>query len=139
MLNRTGLFSCEEPTLTSNEDNDDFIGNPCNTQQETTLYSTNEDEDAALVFPELIPTVVRKESVPYSVLVPLAKELASILEGNCTVEELQQYEAMLSNCITKKKHEIMAQRGSANGSMVSSSVRSNKKLKTHGTKHMSFG
>ncbi|KAI2492022.1 hypothetical protein MHU86_22547 [Fragilaria crotonensis] len=75
-----GLFGCEEPTLTSNEDNDDFIGNPCNTQQETTLYSTNEDEDAALVFPELVPTVVRKESVPYSVLVPLAKELASILE-----------------------------------------------------------
>ena len=136
--NRTS-FSGEEPTLTSNEDDDDFIGNPCNTQQETTLYSTNEDEDAAFVFPEVAPTVVRKESIPYSVLVPLAKELASILEGNCTVEELEQYKAMLSNCITKKKHEIMAQRGSANGSMVSSSVRSNKKQKTHGTKHMSFG
>ena len=135
---RTSLLG-EEPTLTSNEDDDDFIGNPCNTQQETTLYSTNEDKDAAFVFPEVAPTVVRKESIPYSVLVPLAKELASILEGNCTVEELEQYKAMLSNCITKKKHEIMAQRGSANGSMVSSSVRSNKKLKTHGTKHMSFG
>ena len=52
------------------------------------------------------------------------------------MEELEQYKAMLSNCITKKKHEIMAQRGSANGSMVSSSVCSNKKLKTHGTKHI---
>ena len=61
-----------------------------------------------------------------SVLVPHAKELASILEGNCTVEELEQYKAMLSNCIKKKKHEIMAQRGSANGSMVSSSVCSNR-------------
>ncbi len=94
--NRTS-FSGEEPTLTSNEDDNDFIGNPCNTQQETTLYSTNEDEDAAFVFPEVAPTVVRKESIPYSVFVPLAKELASILEGNCTVEELEQYKAILSN------------------------------------------
>ena len=91
----------EEPGLKSNEDNDDFIDNPCNTQQETNLYSTN--EDAMFVFPELAPPVVRKESIPYSVLVPLAKELASILEGNCTVEELEQYKAMLSNCIAKKK------------------------------------
>ncbi len=80
-----------------------IIDNPCNTQQETNLYSTNE-EDAMFGFPELALPVVRKESIPYSVLVPLAKELTSILEGNCTVEELEQYKTMLSNCsITKKK------------------------------------
>ncbi len=79
-------------------------------------------------FPGLAPPVARKESIPYSVLVPLAKELASILEGNCTVEELEQYKEMLSNCFTKKKHEIMTQRGSTTGTMVSSRVCSNKKL-----------
>jgi hypothetical protein len=85
--NRTSFLG-EEPTLTSNEDDNDFIGNPCNTQQETPLYSTNEDEDAAFVFPEVAPTVVRKESIPYSVLVPLAKELASILHQGSQISGL---------------------------------------------------
>ena len=131
------LSQGEEPTLTSYGGNNDFIvGNPCITQHETTLYSTN--DDAMFVFPEITPTVVRKESIPYIVLVPLAKELASILEGNCTMEELEHYKAILANCITETKQKIMTQRGSSAGNMVSSSVRSNKKLKTHGTKHMSF-
>jgi hypothetical protein len=103
-------------------------------------WASDNDEDSVLAFPGLAPPVARKESIPHSVLVPLAKELATILEGNCIVEELEQYKEMLSNFITKKKHEIMKQqRGSTTGTIVSSSVRSNKKLKTHGTKRMSFG
>ena len=92
-----------------------------------------------LVFPDHDKQVIRTEETPYSVLVPLVKELASILEGNCSVEELKQYKAMLSNAIAKKKNELFS---NANvqmaGQMVSSSVRSNKKQKTHGTKHMAF-
>jgi hypothetical protein len=38
-----------------------------------------------------------KLRAPYSVLLCLAEELVSILEGNCTMEELEQYKAMLSN------------------------------------------
>ena len=53
--------------------------------------------------------MLRTEDTPYSVLlVPLVKELASILEGNCTVEELQQYKVILSNAIlAKKKNELV--------------------------------
>ena len=41
--------------------------------------------------------VLMKLRAPYSVLLCLAEELVSILEGNCTMEELEQYKAMLSN------------------------------------------
>jgi hypothetical protein len=75
---------------------------------------------------------------PYSVLVPLAKELSSILEGNCTIEELKGYQDMLSNMIVAKKRELNKEgnRPVLTGKMVSSSVHSNKRKKSHGTKHM---
>ena len=87
------------------DDNDDgdYAG-PCNTQQETYTYGDN----CMLVFPDHDKEVIRTEDTPYSVLVPLVKELASILEGNCSVEELQQYKAMLSNAIAKKKNELVS-------------------------------
>jgi hypothetical protein len=122
------------------DDDDDGDFGPCNTQQETHKYGRNNCE---LVFPDHDTPDTRKEDSPYSVLVPLAKELASILEGNCTVEELQEYKSFLSNSIAKKKSEMMNARPwtadvQMAGKMVSSSVRSNKKQKTHGTKHMGF-
>ncbi len=93
-----------------------------------------------LVFPDHDAPVIRTESTPHSILVPLVKELASILEVNCTIEELQEYKGMLSSAKTKTKkiklrnahHRTTA----STEKMVSSSVRSNKKLKSHGTKHM---
>jgi hypothetical protein len=73
----------------TNEENNNLLENPCKTQQETTLYSRN--EDLVLAFPGLAPPIARKESIPYSVLVPLTKELGTVLEGNCSVKELEQY------------------------------------------------
>jgi hypothetical protein len=116
---------------------DDDNEGPWNTQQETTTYDIN--EGMAVTFPDHVFENPNNVSTPYSVIVPLAKELASLLEGNCSIEELQQYKEMLSDCIVKKKSEIRNQGGNQSaGKMVSCSVRSNKKQKTHGTKHMAY-
>ena len=77
--------NCARRLLMENDDNDDgdYAG-PCNTQQETYTYGDN----CMLVFPDHDKQInVRTEDTPYSVLIPLVKELASILEENCTVEE----------------------------------------------------
>ena len=117
---------------------DDDDGGPCNTQQETRTYDSIDDH--VLTFPDHHHQIEKDNNTPYSVLVPLAKELSSILEGNCTAEELEVYKQMLLDCIVEKKNEIKNDSGKTNsgGKMISSSVRSNKKHKTHGTKHMTF-
>jgi MULE transposase domain len=114
-------------------------GVPCSTQQETNTYG----EEDAIVSGCLVQTVPLVGTgghmmTPYSVLVPLAKELSSILEGNCTIEELKGYQDMLSNMIVAKKRELNKEgnRPVLTGQMVSSSVHSNKRKKSHGTKHM---
>ena len=93
----------------SDDDDDNVDSGPCHTQQETNTYGSN---DCLLVIPVHIDSpAVSQESTPYSILVPLVKKLSSILDGNCTGEELQQYNDMLSNAIAKKKNEIMKKVG----------------------------
>lgn len=105
---------------------------PCNTQHETTTFNVN--DGLTVGFPDHLANH-HNISTPYSVIVPLAKELASLLEGNCSKDELEKYKVMLSDCIVKKKNEIRNQTKKASiGTMVSSSVKSNKKQKTHGTR-----
>ena len=116
--------------------NDDECGGPCNTQQETNTYG---NDDGMMVFPDPDTcAIIGVDSTPYSVLVPLAKELAQILDGNCSPDELQTYKDFLSSTIAEKKKELMKANPVAKGKMVSSSVASNKKMKTHGTRHMGF-
>jgi len=52
------------------------------------------------------------------------------------MDELERYKGMLADCIVRKKNEIrnQSQKTSA-GKMLSSSVTSNKKQKTHGTRY----
>lgn len=120
----------------------DDVPAPYNTQQVTFTYGSDEDgsdNDEILVFPDVgYDNDVADDRSPYSVIVPLAKELASILEGNSCAEKLKEYEDLFSNFIVKEKAEVGKARGMAKGRMISSSVQSNKKLKTHGTKHMNF-
>lgn len=125
--------------LPTGKDNDDFSDfGPCNTQQETNMYGS---DDCVLVFPDCVVPPLKHDS-PYGVLVPLAKELAGIRDGNCTVEKLQQYKELLSNSIAKEKQELTNRHHQSGtmqlpaGNMVSSSLPSNKRHKTHGTKHM---
>lgn len=121
------------PTGKDNHDFSDF--GPCNTQQETNAYGS---DDCVLVFPDFVVPPLKHDS-PYGVLVPLAKELAGILDGNCTVEKLRQYKERLSNSIAEKEKQELTNRhhqlGTPQlpaGNMVSSSVPSNKRCKTHG-------
>ena len=52
-------LTVEGPSWTLNEEKNYFIDNPCNTLQETTLYSTN--EDCVLAFPGLAPQLLGKK------------------------------------------------------------------------------
>ena len=118
------------------DDFDEEGGGPCNTPQETNTYG---NDDCMVVFPDHDARALSSvKSTPYSVLVPLAKELAQILDGNCSPDELQVHKNYLSTAITEKKKELMKANRVAKGKMVSSSVASNKRMKTHGTKHMAF-
>lgn len=134
---------CGDDFLLTGDDNDDYDQDfgPCDTQQETNTYGT---DDCGLVFPNIdSPQIAVRNDSPYGVLHPLLKELASILEGNCTVQKLTHYKDMLSNSIAKEKRELLeegdvAARALPSGKMVSSSVVSNKRHKSHGTKHMAF-
>jgi hypothetical protein len=124
-------------TTLSNDDDvsvDDDNEGPCNTQQETTTYEGN--AGTTVSFPNHLSATQDYIRTPYSVIVPLAKELASLLEGNCSMDELERYKGMLADCIVRKKNEIrnQSQKTSA-GKMLSSSVTSNKKQKTHGTRY----
>ena len=84
-LRRSSASNFRSTTLDSD---DDECGGPCNTQRETNTYG---NDDCVMVFPDHdARAVARRESTPYSVLVPLAKELAPILDGNCSTDELQQ-------------------------------------------------
>ena len=113
---------------------DDNNEGPCNTQQETITYTVN--AGTTVTFPDHLSATQDNISTPYSVIVPLAKELASLLEGNCSMDELERYKEMLADCIVRKKNEIRNQsRKASAGKMVSSSVTSNKKQKTHGTRY----
>ncbi len=57
-----------------------------------------------MVFPDPDTcAIIGVDSTPYSVLVPLAKELAQILEGNCSADELQHCKDFLSSAIAEKK------------------------------------
>ena len=130
--------------LVGDDDNDNGDYGPCNTQQETNMYGT--DDSIIVFFPNIDSPIVTKNNSPYGVLLPLLKEPTSILEGNCSVNKLSQYKEMLSNSIAKEKKELFDEQNGANGTvpaqpsgkMVSSSVRSNKRHRTHGTKHMTF-
>jgi hypothetical protein len=72
------------------------------TQQETNVYS---DTDSFCSFPSIgsQDMAVHEKSRPYSVLVPVFKE---ILEGNCSEEKLQHYKKFLSDSIIKEKRDL---------------------------------
>jgi len=56
-----------------------------------------------MVFPDPDTcAIIGVDSTPYSVLVPLAKELAQILDGNCSPDKLQTYKDFLSSSIAEK-------------------------------------
>ena len=128
----------ESPTFSNCSESDfpltDDIVAPFHTQQETFTYGS---EDEICVFPD--PSYeIGDDHSPYSIILSLAKELGSILEGNCTTEKLCYYEDLFSSCITKEKAEIGKIHGKPKGRMISSSIHSNKKFKSHGTKHMTY-
>ena len=115
-------------------------------QQETNFYS---DTDSLLSFPSMEgeDMAVDEKCRPYSVLAPGLKELTMILEGNCSVEKLEHYRKFLSNYILQEKRELSVARHEScttdefchqsgpSGNMISCSVHSNKRHKSHGTKH----
>ena len=140
-VSKRGSSHDDDPFLMSyNDDDDESLDfGPCNTQQETNMYGT---DDSLLVFPAVDNSqAVTMNNSPYSVLFPLLKELTSILEGNCSVDRLSHYKDMLSNAIAKEKRELLERsNGSSSvkprGKMVSSGVQSNKRHQSHGTRHM---
>jgi hypothetical protein len=80
-----------------NDNDESFNLCPCNMQQETNTYGTDE---SLLVFPAAVDNshAVTMNNSPYGVRFPLLKELTPpILEGNCSVDRLSQYKDMLSN------------------------------------------
>jgi hypothetical protein len=95
---------------------------PCNTHQLTTTYNVN-DGQTPVGFPDHVSAKHRNFNTQYSATVPLAKELASLLEGNCSMDKLEQYKEMLLDCIVKKKNKIRNQSQKASvGTMVLSSA-----------------
>ena len=71
-----------------NDDDESFNFGPCNMQQETNTYGT---DDSMLVFPAVDNShAVTMNNSPYSVLFPLLKELTPILEGNCSINRLER-------------------------------------------------
>ena len=80
---------------------------PCNTQQETTTYKVKDRMTQEVNFLEHLFANQIKNNTPYSDIVPLAKEFASLLDGNCSMDELKQYKEMLLDCIVKKKDEAI--------------------------------
>ena len=133
------VFGDDDFLATGNDDDFSDFG-PCNTQQETNTYGSDE---CGLVFPDPVLPLQNLDS-PYGVLVPLVKELVGILEGNCTVEKLQHYKDLLSGAIATERKELSDQHHQRRvaklpaGNMVSSNVPSNKRHKSHGTRHMGF-
>lgn len=140
-VSKQGSSHDDDPFLMSyiNDDDESLDFGPCNTQQETNTYGT---DDCLLVFPAVDDShEVTMNHSPYSVLFPLLKELTSILEGNCSVDRLLHYKDMLSNAIVNEKRELLERsKGSSSGQpcgkMVSSGVQSNKRHRSHGTRHM---
>lgn len=135
-----GIFQDDDPFTMSmsymNDDDGSVEVGPCNTQQETNTYGI---DDSLLVFPAVDDShAATMHNSPYSVLFPLLKELTSILEGNCSNDKLSYYKDMLSNAIVKEKRELSNASSSVqpSGKMVSSSVQSNKRHRSHGTRHM---
>lgn len=116
-------------------------GGPCNTQQETNTYSVGESP-LRFPIPEAIDVpVATLQNSPYSLLLPLFKELTTLLHRNCSDDKLNGYRRMFSDSIVKEKMELSglhenSTRETRPGQMVSSSVRSNKRHRSHGTKHM---
>jgi hypothetical protein len=115
------------------------------------------DTDSFCSFPSIgsQDLAVHEKSRPYSVLAPVFKELTSILEGNCSEEKLQHYKKFLSDSIIKEKKDLLvakrdlsvarldsgtsdefSDQSGPSGNMISCSVPSNKRHKSHGTKHM---
>jgi hypothetical protein len=73
-------------------DNDVSVDNnnegPCNIQQGTTTYNSNDSQ--TIGFPDHGSANYRNVLTQYSVIVPLAKQRASLLEGNCSMVKLEQ-------------------------------------------------
>ena len=80
-------------------------------------------------------------SQPFMELNPTSKELCVLYKDNSTSVEIDSIQALMSDLITKKRTEIAARRSCLAGqpqvgTLIPSHVASNKRRKTHGTKHM---
>jgi hypothetical protein len=76
---------------------------------------------------------------PYEQLNPVFKEYCSLFEDNCTQEEINKIESILTNKIVSKRATISSSAGTHRVErFVSSNAESNKRLKSHGTKHMTY-
>ena len=117
-------------------------GVSCSTQQEETNPYGEEDDIVSGFLDQAVPLVGPGGHLmtPYSFLVrPFAKKFSTILEGNCTIEELKAgYQDVLSDMIVAKKRKLNKEGNQPvlTGQMVSSSAHSNNSKKSHGTKHM---
>ena len=80
-------------------------------------------------------------SQPFMELNPTFKELCALYKVNSTSLEIDSIQAFMSDMITKKRTEIVTRHSRLAGqpqvgTLISSHVVSNKRRKTHGTKHM---
>ena len=146
---QSGYYGRFDGDWEGGDDNISF-GGAFNTQEETYMCDTDSDAfPSARVFEitmnDIVPQrmmdittndIVPPKDTPYCVLAPLLKELTSILGVNCSGEKLGKYKRFLSESIAKETEELSSGKKTPSGNMISSSVRCNKRHKSHGTKHM---
>jgi hypothetical protein len=69
----------------------------------------------------------------YAELIPLVKEMCAVADLDCTAEERDHCKEAIRALSTMLKRSRA--KGAPSGSMVSSSLKTNKRKTTHGTKH----
>lgn len=105
--------------------------------QESMVYADSDQDDEEFTFDDF---VLESEALPildpFAKLSPTFKELCALYKDNCDLTERSSIESLLSGLISKKRTQIASSLGPRVGTLISSHVPSNKRRKTHGTKHM---
>ena len=83
----TSIGTDDDAFLLSDDNNNHET--PCNTQHETTTYEVRDGMTQEVNFPDHLSTHQDTINTPYRVIVPLAKELSSLIEGNCSIDEFK--------------------------------------------------
>ena len=124
---------------------------PTNMTQESVVYDDCDDNDddncttgAGGFFNDTLVSFRSNPSLPsqpFMELNPTFKELCALYKDNSTSVEIDSIQAFMSDMITKKRTEIATHHSRLAGqpqvgTLISSHVVSNKRRKTHGTKHM---